>query len=437
MLAALTTMIGRMDAPPRPHGPDHYRRYWLPDLILWLLLAVLGTVLFWTTNWDLEVAARFFDPAHPRTPWHYAEQQPWDFFYRAAPILIGIVAVGAVAAIIIGSLQPARRLCRLYGLFILLTIALGPGLIVNTVLKDHLGRPRPRNVVEFGGRQAHLPPLMPGERGLGKSFPCGHCSVGFVLAVFYFLLRRKRPRLAFGILGAVVLFGVLLGMGRIAGGAHFASDVLWAGLISFGVGWGLYYFVLNIPGREDAAAAGAPAGVQRPRLVIGASVALLLAILAGVLLATPQRGSIEFDSVPYPEVRHLTLNISNAQMNIRLHPALTWGGFGPQTHSHALSVSGSYRGFGAPGSRIRYKGVSLPNEGYAFHLWPDGYFTDVETKLDIIIPLANLEKLIVNLEQGDLVIQGLQAGDQEKLELDVPNGTVELIEGLLPAGKTP
>jgi hypothetical protein len=40
---------------------------------------------------------------------------------------------------------------RMYGLFILLSVILGPGLLVNLVFKDHWGRPRPRQVVALGG----------------------------------------------------------------------------------------------------------------------------------------------------------------------------------------------------------------------------------------------------------------------------------------------
>ncbi|MFP5393977.1 MAG: PAP2 family protein, partial [Gammaproteobacteria bacterium] len=34
--------------------------------------------------------------------------------------------------------------------YLLATLVLGPGLIVNTVLKDHWGRPRPVHLVQFG-----------------------------------------------------------------------------------------------------------------------------------------------------------------------------------------------------------------------------------------------------------------------------------------------
>lgn len=466
-------MIGAMEPTPALNSPRHYVRYWLPDLVVWLAVAIGGTLLFHLTNWDLDIAAAYYVPDHPNTAWPIAEKQPWDFFYRAAPILIGIVAVGAVIAIIAGSLKPVQRLYRLYGLFILLTIALGPGLIVNTVLKDHFGRPRPRNVVEFGGQQQHLPPLVPGEQGMGKSFPCGHCSVGFVLVMFYFLNRRKRPAIAFRILGCVILFGALLGVGRIAGGAHYASDALWAGLICFGVGWALYYFLLNIPGREDAVAAGAPAGVQRPRLVIGGAVGLLLVILAGVLLATPQRAELRtvvHGEQPFFEV---TINANRANLDITLLHSLTEqkSYSRPQTilpdiegdpptfdsmmkpsleipklstrqaqppspipqtdtpNNPLFTAIGQARGFGAPGSRIRAK-EEKRNAGfyYDYVIEEDGWLTDVEANVKIKLRADDLQKLLINLHSGNLMIRGLIPELRDKVVIEQGAGNLVIEE---------
>ena len=38
--------------------------------------------------------------------------------------------------------------------FLVLSLLLGPGLLVNVILKDNWGRPRPGSVVEFGGTQS-------------------------------------------------------------------------------------------------------------------------------------------------------------------------------------------------------------------------------------------------------------------------------------------
>jgi len=457
-------------------GPQDYRRYWLPDLLVWLVVAIVGTVLFWMTGWDLQIAGHYFRQAG----WAVGDQQPWKFFYHFAPILIAVVAVAAVLAIVWGTLSPARRMLRLYGLFFLLSIALGPGLIVNTVLKDHFGRPRPRNIVEFGGQKEYLPPLVPGEQGVGKSFPCGHCSVGFILVVFYFLLRRKRPGSALAVLAAVLLFGTLLGIGRIAGGAHYASDVLWSGLISFGVGWVLYYFVLNIPAREDAYAAGRVAGVARPRLVIGASVLLGLVIIAGVLLATPQNADfhdavharqpfwevditaetadIELVLVPWPAAARqlaplrqtglgrgkelselqdrVVTTVEDAATRETMETFMTertalYREFNTAGGKRLpmLEVTGQARGFGAPGSRVHASGGKKDNDyRYVYAITQEGFFTELDADFTFLIMVHDLDSIRVRVEHGSILVRGGGPKDHLKLNLQAPNGTVTIMD---------
>ncbi|MEM1058452.1 MAG: phosphatase PAP2 family protein [Verrucomicrobiota bacterium] len=414
-------------------SPRAYRRYWLPELIVWLAVAVIGTTLFWVTDWDLDAARSFFAHGSLGGAWPWGEQQPWVFFYHFAPILIGIVAAAAVGGIIWGTVNPARRMLRLYGLFFLLSIAFGPGLIVNTVLKDHFGRPRPRNVVEFGGKDAYLAPLVPGEQGTGKSFPCGHCSVGFVLVAIYFLLRRRKPWPSLAVLTAVILFGALLGVGRIAGGAHFASDVLWSGLICFGVCWTLYYFVLNVPAREDAFAAGRVAGVSRPRLVIASSVLLGLLIVGGVLLATPQRDHIQFhgNAIPGHAMKSLEIQAGNCDVEIELF------GTGPTVH---WVPKLKYTGFGAPGSRIRIHNEEItPKDpmwiNQRLSIEQTGWFTELDAVLYLMLEGPDLQRIRVRVQRGDITVRGRSPTVETELDLVTEDGQVTIID--TPANPSP
>ena len=72
--------------------------------------------------------------------------------YAGVPYLTDAIVL-AVPAIYCISLWRGRPVWRIDGratAFLLLALALGPGLIVNTALKDHWGRARPSQVVEFG-----------------------------------------------------------------------------------------------------------------------------------------------------------------------------------------------------------------------------------------------------------------------------------------------
>ena len=65
------------------------------------------------------------------------------------------IIVPVVAALVIKLLFPRRELL-VSGravLFLITTLALGPGLLVNVTLKNHWGRPRPIEVTQFGGEK--------------------------------------------------------------------------------------------------------------------------------------------------------------------------------------------------------------------------------------------------------------------------------------------
>ncbi len=205
-------------------------RWRVIELTVLAILTVVGTALFWVTNLDLAAARHFHQPASS-DPWPLAGQAICQVFYRSAPWITGSLAVCASALLVAGLVRRGSRRMRLYGLFILLSVILGPGLLVNGLFKDHWGRPRPRQVQELGGAYPYVPPLLRAATP-GKSFPCGHCSVGFLYALGWWIWRRQHSRLARASLAAGLGLGSLLGLGRMAAGGHFLSDVMWAGLIS-------------------------------------------------------------------------------------------------------------------------------------------------------------------------------------------------------------
>jgi len=118
---------------------------------------------------------------------------------------------------------------------LVLTLAIGSGLIVNVILKDHWGRPRPMQVVEFGGKQAFRPFYEPNffhQPEPSKSFPCGHCSMGFFFFALALVARRHQCRsLYYGGMALALGLGILLSVVRIAQGGHFFSDALASALI--------------------------------------------------------------------------------------------------------------------------------------------------------------------------------------------------------------
>jgi lipid A 4'-phosphatase len=174
--------------------------------------------------------------------------------YRLIPLLVYFVAI-AIPIVAIVNLVRRRPLGPFHGralLYIFAAVAIGPGLVVNVVLKDNWGRARPRDVVEFAGAQTFTPAFVISDQcPKNCSFVAGHPSMAFALmAIVLVAARRRRTVLVTG----TVVLGVLVGFGRVVQGGHFLSDVVFSGIFTVAIVAGLYR--LFRPGPVDPA--GAP-----------------------------------------------------------------------------------------------------------------------------------------------------------------------------------
>ena len=113
-------------------------------------------------------------------------------------------------------------------LFLAICLAVGPGLIANIVLKDHWGRARPAQIVQYGGEKMFSPPLIPTDQCQKNcSFVSGEASSIFMIfyAAALILPHRFALLIVIGTLGGMTVGGI-----RISQGAHFPSDIVFAGL---------------------------------------------------------------------------------------------------------------------------------------------------------------------------------------------------------------
>ncbi len=125
---------------------------------------------------------------------------------------------------------------RMKAAYIALVLVLGPGLLVNTVFKDHWGRARPAQIEPFGGQAQFTPAWIPSQQcDTNCSFVCGDSSVGFSLLALAFL--AKRPRRWFI---AATVSGGGLGLMRMAQGGHFLSDVVFSFFAVYFAAWLLH-----------------------------------------------------------------------------------------------------------------------------------------------------------------------------------------------------
>jgi len=205
------------------------------------IAALVGGVFAVYPQLDLKIASLFYDPA-TRT---FAANGDWVPYVRdAATLLITAIVAPAFFALVGKLIMPKRRMLipGRAALFLSLTLILGPFLLANIILKDHWARMRPTDIVSFGGTERFTPWWDPsGPCPDNCSFIGGEASSAFwTLAPAALTPPQWRP-LAYG---AALAFGAAVGVLRMAGGAHFFTDIVFAGVFMFLVVWmmhGLIY----------------------------------------------------------------------------------------------------------------------------------------------------------------------------------------------------
>ncbi|MDH3603036.1 MAG: phosphatase PAP2 family protein [Candidatus Tectomicrobia bacterium] len=207
---------------------------------------VLCALVLAVTDVDLQLSDRFYLPS---LGWYLADDAPWRWLYDYGQYPAIGLAVGAFSVLVGSGWRQGWRSHRRRCLVFVLAVVLGPGFVVNGVLKPVWGRPRPRQVTQFGGAKEYKAWYQPTglSAAADKSFPSGHAAMGFVLAAGVVLLPRRGAGLRWAWLAGALSYGGLMGLARIVQGGHFLSDVLWAGGVVILVTWGLS---VMLPGRS-------------------------------------------------------------------------------------------------------------------------------------------------------------------------------------------
>jgi len=206
-----------------------------PILTVAMLTALVSALALVFPHWDREVAALFFRPSEGFAA---ARSEPLLLLRavgRQAWVVAIVLAVAGAAVKIVRS-RRARIPTLRRAVFLATSLALGPGLIVNLVLTEGWGRPRPRDVLDFGGDLAFVPAWIPGGGcPTNCSFPSGEASSAMWLVAFVFVVPRAwRPFVLVASLAAAMAVSV----NRMAFGGHFLSDVA--------IGWGLVVLVVLV-----------------------------------------------------------------------------------------------------------------------------------------------------------------------------------------------
>src|SRR5580693_2459687 len=197
-------------------------------LFVYIALAALALAVF--AIWpELDLAgARYFYHGGGFFGRNDFERFGRDFF-RVTPFVVLV----AYAALWLANRLGARLRWAPSGramIFLIATMVIGPGLIVNLGLKDHWHRPRPNQTQDFNGNERFRPWYV--DDGACKkncSFVSGEASTGFwMVAPASVLPPPWRGPAIFAAFG----FGFGASLLRLAFGGHYLSDVLLGGLIT-------------------------------------------------------------------------------------------------------------------------------------------------------------------------------------------------------------
>ncbi len=201
-------------------------RTYTKEISIALIIAISVTLFSIYTNLDLYLA----DKLYSKTTAYGEFMQK----YGQIPALLGSIVALIFLTFArffrhrISDFATWKRVAAVW----IMTLAIGSGLIVNQIMKEHTKRPRPKHTIELGGQYDYKHPFDFSGLHRGKSFPSGHASVGFLLfAPFFVLVGRNRKKLAYTFLTAGIVYGSAVGLGRMMSGSHFFTDVVWSGSI--------------------------------------------------------------------------------------------------------------------------------------------------------------------------------------------------------------
>jgi len=189
------------------------------SLYIWMAFALVSAIFVLFPQIDLYVSSLFFDGTKFPFKRTWFEQL---FFHSVRPMIITFSVISI--AIFIYNFFMKKNILNINAkvlLYLILTLSIAPGLIVNATLKDNWGRARPNEVVNFGGTKEFTPAFIPTNQG-GYSFSSGHAAAAFSLMGFVVLASKRRKMW----MAIVLSYASAMSLVRIAAGGHFLSDTV-------------------------------------------------------------------------------------------------------------------------------------------------------------------------------------------------------------------
>ncbi len=394
------------------------RRWWVLPLVT-LVVTIALTVPFYLSELDVSVARwwKVVNDGHGGT---WQEIWYWRLAYFLPTIIALPLGLGCIVLLARGLLKPAARGAVRPALYLILVLIIGPGLVANALLKDHWGRPRPREATEMGGKWDYRVPWDKGIAGRGKSFPCGHATVPAATIALWFLWRRRRPQLARASLAATIALTAYVGAARMLAGGHWLSDVLWAFSLMLIVSAVLHRLIVLAP--ERPVGSGQPLRKRLRVAVVSLSAVVGAGMVIGILLVgTPvyrQSSTRLPDHVLAPGTWRLDLIADTADVLIT---------FDPQAPV-AVRADTEIQGFGWPGSMVTCT-VTGAGTVATVRLEPTGQFTELTATVHLVVNPIGLSGITAHLDSGNITVNAQNLGEGLELNLTTQAGIVTLPAG--------
>lgn len=199
---------------------------YLKNSFIWLLF-ILGAITLASSPYlDQQLAVLPYDFS---SHYFYGEISLWCkvIYYSVNVMTVTLIVVPLLLLILVkkGKLLISYSLVNRVMLITYLSLAIGPGLVVNTLFKDGWGRPRPYQVIR--DHKSFVYPWQPHfHHPKDNSFPSGHVSIGAMLGVPFIAARRKKLGITLCLAGALIV-----GLVRYLQGGHYFTDIVMAALI--------------------------------------------------------------------------------------------------------------------------------------------------------------------------------------------------------------
>ena len=193
-----------------------------------IAFAVLTVFFIFFPEVDIQIANYFYNH---ELGFLYKKNIIVQLLYKSIPLITKVFAIACLLYMVYLYIKHKKfkLILNSAAFFLFFSAIIGPGFIVNTVLKDNFGRARPEQIKEFNGNKKFTKAfIITDQCKKNCSFSSGHAAMGFYFtAIAYTAGALYFTRIY--LLG--ITFGILVGLSRIIMGGHFASDVVISGLI--------------------------------------------------------------------------------------------------------------------------------------------------------------------------------------------------------------